>query len=90
MKKAQAIFMLIVPLLPFSWLSFNIVENFSWFIATIALSLLAMILYFIHLFQNQDIKKDIKPIYCIALLFANMITTYIYWFQYVKKDLSNH
>ena len=89
MKKAQAIFMLIVPILPFSWLLFNIVENLSWFITTVAMSLVAMILYFIHLFQNQDIKKNIKLIYCIALLFANMITTYIYWFQYVKKDLSN-
>jgi hypothetical protein len=42
-----------------------------------------MIAYLIHIFQNKRIKKDNRYLWAIIVLFANIIVFPVYWYVHI-------
>ncbi len=53
---------------------------------TFAIIVALSVFYIYHLFRNDRIAPETKPVWAVVLLMGNVISMPVYWYVYIRKN----
>jgi hypothetical protein len=95
MNKLISAIYLIVPPLPLLLMltvpmGSNLDSDFgvSLITATWVIALVFLVLYIIHITQNEELTRQTKPVWILLLLLLGPFSSMVYWNNYIRKSSS--